>query len=70
VAAHKFLPDVAPAPLFLKKRQLAVRVAAVLKETSMSKPDWLQFHDRLLSRADCGASRGLVLPAAKPAQSY
>lgn len=37
VAAHKFLPDVAPAPLFLKKRQLAVRVAAVLKETSMSK---------------------------------
>ena len=37
VAAHRLLPDVAPAPLFLKKRQLAVRVAAVLKETSMSK---------------------------------
>jgi TonB family protein len=37
VAAHKIEPDVAPAPLFLKKRQLAVRVAAVIKETSMSK---------------------------------
>jgi len=29
--------DVAPAPLFLKRRQLASRVAAVLKETPMSK---------------------------------
>jgi protein TonB len=38
VAAHRLLPDVAPAPLFLKKRQLAVRVAAVLKETRMSRP--------------------------------
>ncbi len=38
VAAHRLMPDVAPAPLFLKKRQLAVRVAAVLKETRMSKP--------------------------------
>jgi TonB family protein len=38
VAAHRLYPDVAPAPLFLKKRQLAVRVAAVLKETRMSKP--------------------------------
>jgi TonB family protein len=38
VAAHRLLPDVAPAPLFLKKRHLAVRVAAVLKETRMSKP--------------------------------
>jgi TonB family protein len=38
VAAQRLLPDVAPAPLFLKKRQLAVRVAAVLKETHMSKP--------------------------------
>jgi beta-lactamase regulating signal transducer with metallopeptidase domain len=38
VAAHRLLPDVAPAPLFLKKRQLAVRVAAVLKEPQMSKP--------------------------------
>src|SRR5204863_117858 len=38
VAARSLQPDVAPAPLFLKKRQLAVRVAAVLKETSMSMP--------------------------------
>ena len=37
VAAHNLLPDVAPAPLFLKKRHLAARVAAVLKETHMSK---------------------------------
>jgi TonB family protein len=36
VAAQKLQPDVAPAPLFLKKRQLAVRVQALLKETSMS----------------------------------
>jgi TonB family protein len=33
VAEQKFFP----APLFLKKRQLAVRVAAVLKETNMSR---------------------------------
>jgi TonB family protein len=38
VAAQRLRPDVVPAPLFLKKRQLAVRVAAVLKETRMSKP--------------------------------
>jgi TonB family protein len=37
VAAQRLRPDVVPAPLFLKKRQLAVRVAAVLKETPMSK---------------------------------
>jgi TonB family protein len=37
VAAQRLMPDVAPAPLFLKKRQLAVRVAAVLKENRMSK---------------------------------
>jgi len=37
VAAQRLLPDVAPAPLFLKKRQLAVRVATVLKETRMSR---------------------------------
>ncbi len=38
VAAQRLLPDVAPAPLFLKKRQLVVRVAAVMKEARMSKP--------------------------------
>jgi hypothetical protein len=38
VAAQRLQPDVAPAPLFLKRRQLAARVAAVLKENRMSKP--------------------------------
>jgi beta-lactamase regulating signal transducer with metallopeptidase domain len=38
VAAHKIQPDLAPAPLFLKKRHLARRVAAVLQEVSMSRP--------------------------------
>jgi TonB family protein len=37
VAAQRLLPDLAPAPLFLRKRHLAARVAAVLKEVSMSK---------------------------------
>jgi TonB family protein len=37
VAAQRLRPDLATAPLFLKKRQLAVRVAAVLKETRMSR---------------------------------
>jgi TonB family protein len=36
VAAQRFQADVAPAPLFLKRRQLAVRVQALLKETTMS----------------------------------
>jgi len=37
VAAYKFQSDLAPAPLFLKKRHLAARVAILLKETRMSK---------------------------------
>jgi TonB family protein len=36
VAERKLLPDVAPAPLFLKRRHLAARVAVILKETTMS----------------------------------
>lgn len=36
VAEQKIQPDLAPAPLFLRKRQLARRVAAVLQEVSMS----------------------------------
>jgi TonB family protein len=51
VAQQRLRADVAPAPLFLKKRQLAARVADVLKETRMSKP-------RLI------ASFATVLPAA------
>ena len=37
VAEQRMVPDLAPAPLFLKKRQLARRVASILKETSMSR---------------------------------
>ncbi len=37
VAAHKLQPDLAPAPLFLRKRHLAARVTALLKEVSMSR---------------------------------
>ncbi|HTS51483.1 MAG TPA: M56 family metallopeptidase [Bryobacteraceae bacterium] len=37
VAEQKIQPDLAPAPLFLRKRQLAHRVAAVLQEVSMSR---------------------------------
>jgi beta-lactamase regulating signal transducer with metallopeptidase domain len=36
-AAGKAAPDLAPAPLFLRKRHLARRVASILKEVSMSK---------------------------------
>jgi outer membrane biosynthesis protein TonB len=37
VAEQSLLSDLAPAPLFLRKRQLAVRVKEVLKEVSMSR---------------------------------
>jgi TonB family protein len=53
VAAQRLQPDVAPAPLFLKKRQLAVRVQALLKETSMSA-------SRLAARVSVAASVAVV----------
>jgi TonB family protein len=34
VAAHRLHPDVAPAPLFLRRRQLASRLAALVKESN------------------------------------
>lgn len=37
VAEQRMVQDLAPAPLFLKKRQLARRVASLVKETSMSR---------------------------------
>jgi protein TonB len=37
VAGHKLYPDLAPAPLFLRKRHLAARVAAVVREVNMSR---------------------------------
>jgi TonB family protein len=37
VAGHRLYPDLAPAPLFLRKRHLAARVEAVIKEIDMSR---------------------------------
>jgi protein TonB len=37
VAEHRLQPDLVPATLFLKKRHLAVRVAEMMKEVSMSR---------------------------------
>jgi TonB family protein len=37
VAGHKLYPDLAPAPLFLRRRHLAARVEAVMKEVNMSR---------------------------------
>ena len=53
VAAQRLQPDVAPAPLFLKKRQLAVRVQALLKETSMSA-------SRLAAHVSAAASVAII----------
>jgi protein TonB len=37
VAAYRLHPDLTPAPLFLRKRHLAARVEAVMKEVNMSR---------------------------------
>jgi TonB family protein len=37
VAGYRLQPDLAPAPLFLRKRHLAARVAAVIREVNMSR---------------------------------
>jgi len=37
VAGHRLYPDLAPAPLFLRKRHLAARIAAVVREVNMSR---------------------------------
>jgi TonB family protein len=37
VAGHKLCPNLAPAPSFLRKRHLAARVAAVVREVDMSR---------------------------------
>jgi TonB family protein len=69
VAAHRLLPDVAPAPLFLKKRQLAVRVAAVLKETRMSRPRMLLSFTTVCSAALIAARLAVwMFPMQAPAQ--
>jgi TonB family protein len=48
VAGYRLLPDLGPAPLFLRKRHLAARVAAVVKEVDMSS--------RSLARSIAGAA--------------
>jgi TonB family protein len=70
VAAQRLLPDVAPAPLFLKKRQLAVRVAAVLKETPMSKPRTFLSFTTVCSAAFLAARLAIwMFPMQAPAQT-
>lgn len=70
VAAHRLLPDVAPAPLFLKKRQLAVRVAAVLKETRMSKPRTFLSYTTVCSAAVMAVRLAVwMFPMQAPAQT-
>jgi TonB family protein len=70
VAAQRLLPDVAPAPLFLKKRQLAVRVAAVLKETHMSKPRTFLSFTTVCSAAFLAARLAVwMFPMQAPAQT-
>jgi TonB family protein len=71
VAAQRLLPDVAPAPLFLKKRQLAVRVAAVLKETRMSKPRAFLSFTTVCSAALLAARLAVwMFPMQAPAQIH
>jgi len=70
VAAQRLLPDVAPAPLFLKKRQLAVRVAAVLKETRMSKPRTVLSYTTVCSAALLAVRLAVwMFPLQSPAQT-
>jgi TonB family protein len=70
VAAQRLLPDVAPAPLFLKKRQLAVRVAAVLKETRMSKPRTVLSYTTVCSAALVAVRLAVwMFPMQAPAQT-
>jgi periplasmic protein TonB len=70
VAAQRLLPDVAPAPLFLKKRQLAVRVAAVFKETPMSRPRTFLSFTTVCSAAVLAVRLAVwMFPMQAPAQS-
>jgi TonB family protein len=70
VAAQRLLPDVAPAPLFLKKRQLAVRVAAVLKEKRMSKPRTFLSYTTVCSAALIAVRLAVwMFPMQAPAQT-
>ncbi len=70
VAEQRLLPDVVPATLFLKKRQLAVRVAAVLKETHMSKPRMFASFTTVCSAAFLAVRLAVwMFPMQAPAQT-
>jgi TonB family protein len=70
VAAHRLQPNVVPATLFLKKSQLAVRVAAVLKETNLSRPRLLLSFTSVCSAALIAARLAVwVFPMQAPAQT-
>jgi TonB family protein len=74
VAAQRLEPDVAPAPLFLKKRHLAVRVAALVSRSAM---EGSMSTGRLVSRftatglaaAASAAIAVWLFPLQSPAQS-
>lgn len=69
VAAQKIRPDLAPAPLFLKKRHLAARVSAVLQEVSVSKSRLYASLTTVCSAVVLGARIAVWLfPFAAPAQ--
>ena len=69
VAAQKIRPDLAPAPLFLKKRHLAARVAAVLQEVSVSKSRLYASFTTVCSAVFVGARLSVWLfPFVVPAQ--
>ena len=70
VAQQKLRPDIAPAPSFLKKRQLAERVAAVLKETRVSKSQLIARFTTVFSAALVAARLAVwFFPMQSPAQS-
>jgi TonB family protein len=59
VARQSLEPDLMPAPLFLRKRQLAARVLAVMKESRMSKfNSWVR-----IAAAGCAAWGAVALGA-------
>jgi len=61
IASHRFQPDLAPAPLFLKKRHLAARVATLLKENSMSKVRMVLSFATACSAVVAAALMGMVV---------
>ncbi|HTS75277.1 MAG TPA: M56 family metallopeptidase [Bryobacteraceae bacterium] len=70
VAEQKFQPDLAPATLFLTKRHLATRVAAILKEKRMSKARILASFTTVAGAALVAARLAVFLfPLHSPAQT-